>query len=366
MNTILQAKTPNIQNNGSNTYIVLIFAVAVVIFILYYISDKLNLIAKNCKQLSKQPNSTVLSIKDIKSKIDLTDTLNNYYIKTAYNCCCTGNFKNDYVDMCALKNCASYGVRALDFQIYSLNDKPIISASSVSSNQYKEMYNYIPFYDGMLNVSKWFITDSTNANSSDPLFLIFRLHSTNATIYNMMAQSLNKVFGYGSLLGNRIYIVPQNNKLDTTPLRTLNQKIIIIVDSTYADKSAFENSNLSSYTSLVTGSSISNHIYRESELLSVVSVNNSTGTDTNLSKNINILYPNLQINKNNYDFVTSGIFNKISFIGMNFQHNDTQFLSQYNTIFSECAFLNKKDTLAKICSQSLYSPVKTCREINGE
>jgi len=357
--------TTNLQQiipNKSNTYIILVFAVVIVLFTLYYISHKLNLIKTNCGNLYRQPNTTVLSIKDIKTKTNLNDTLNNYFIKTAYNCCCTGNFKNDYVDQCALRNCATNGVRALDFQIYSLTNKPIVSASSVTSNQYKEMYNHISFYDAMKYVSKWFITDSTNVNSKDPLFLIFRLHSTNATIYNMMAQTLNEVFGYGSLVGNMIYIVPQNTTLENTKLNTLFQKVIIIVDPTYADKNAFENSKLSSFTSLVVGNSLSNHIYRESNLLSVIDVNNTTGTDTNVSNHINILYPNLQVNKNNYDFVTTGIFNKISFIGMNFQYYDV-FLTDYNAIFTNCAILNKNDTLKTMCSQSQYSPTKTCKNL---
>jgi hypothetical protein len=354
----------SILPNKSKTYLILIFAVAIVLFVLYYISHKLNLIKTNCSRLNKEPNTTVLSIKDPKSKIDVKDTLNNYFIKTAYNCCCTGNFKNDYVDLCALKNCASNGVRALDFQIYSLNDKPIVSASSVTSNQYKEIYNHISFHDAMTNVSKWFITDSTNVNSGDPLFLIFRLHSTNERIYNMMAQSLNNIFGYNSLLGNMIYIVPQNNTLDTTQLTKLLRKVVIIVDTTYADKSAFENSKLSSFTSLITGNSLTNHMYRESELLSVIDVNKSISTDTNVSNTINILYPNLQVNKNNYDFVTTGIFNKISFIGMNFQYYDL-FLTDYNAIFSNCAILNKNDTLKTMCSQTQYSPTKTCKNLNS-
>ena len=351
-----------ISPNKSKTYIIMIFAVIVVLYVLYYISHKLNLIKTNCGKLNIQPNTTVLSIKDKKSKINTKENLNNFFIKTAYNCCCTGNFKNDYVDLCALRNCASNGVRALDFQIYSLNNKPIVSASSVISNQYKEMYNYISFHDAMINVSKFFVTDSTNVNSRDPLFLIFRLHSTNAIIYNMMAKSLNEIFGYGSLVGNMIYIVPQNTTLDNTRLDVLYKRLVIIVDPTYADKTAFENSNLSSFTSLIVGTSLNNQIYRESNLLSVIDVNQSTGTDTNVSKNINILYPNLQVNKNNYDFVTTGIFNKISFIGMNYQYYDI-FLTEYNTIFSDCAILNKTATLTKMCSQSQYSHTKTCRNL---
>ena len=355
---------PNLKSILSNkTYIVLIFVVFIIIGILVYISNKLNLKTKNCFALSKQPNTSVLSI-SMTPNFDTNTSLNNYFIKTAYNCCCVGNFKNDYVDVCALKNCASYGIRALDFQIYSLNDKPIVSASSVVSNQYKEIYNFLKFYDAIYNVRKLFVDDATNLNSKDPLFLIFRLHTTNAPIYNMMAQALNEVFGYASPTSNMIYMLPQNKSLDTTLMSALIQKVVIIVDPTHGDKAAFDNSNLSNFTSLITGSSMNNNIYRESTLLGVVAVKRSTGNETDISNNLTILYPDLQPNKNNYDFITSGIFNYVSFIGMNFQHKD-QYLLEYNKFFKSCAFIHKKNTLSTMCVQPQYRSTTICKNINS-
>jgi hypothetical protein len=127
-----------------------------------------------CSKLSAQSNNKVKSISDQPNLIK-TQLLYTFFIKTAYNCCCIGNFKNDYVDTCALKNCASYGVRALDFQIYSLNNAPIVSASSVKSTQYKEIYNHLSFYSVMKSVRQYFVDDSTNINRTDPLFLIFTI-----------------------------------------------------------------------------------------------------------------------------------------------------------------------------------------------
>jgi hypothetical protein len=285
--------------------------------------------------------------------------LNNFFIKTAHNCCCIGNFKNDYVDKCALKNCAYHGVRALDFQIYSLNNKPIVSASSVISTQYKEIYNHLTFYETMKTVKQYFVDDSTNQNRTDPLFLIFRLYSTNFPIYDMMSQTLNEVFGYGSTSSNMIYITG-NKALDITPLSQLNNQVIIIVDPSYGDKTAFYNSRLAKFTTLVM-STTRNHIYRETKLLADVST-------VDVSNNLTILYPDVQQNKNNYDFVTTGIFNLISFIGMNFQYYD-QFLSQYNNtrFFSTCAFLDKGKTLSALCLLPEYNPglaatpIKQCR-----
>ena len=45
---------------------------------------------------------------------------------------------------------------------------------------------------------------------------------------------------------------------------------------------------------------------------------------------LNIIYPNLQTNYYNYDFITTGMNNGITFIGLNFQNNDSQ-LTLLNT-----------------------------------
>ena len=60
--------------------------------------------------------------------------LRDYYIKTAYNCCCGGEFKNDYVSTDALKKCISQGARVLDFDIYSINDDGnLLDASAIGA-----------------------------------------------------------------------------------------------------------------------------------------------------------------------------------------------------------------------------------------
>jgi hypothetical protein len=46
------------------------------------------------------------------------------------------------------------------------------------------------------------------------LFLIFRLYTTNVPVYDLMAQAINQVYGYGSPLGNMVYILPNNKNLN--------------------------------------------------------------------------------------------------------------------------------------------------------
>ena len=83
-----------------------------------------------------------------------------------------------------------------------------------------------------------------------------------------------------------------------------------------------------------------------------------------MSNNLCILYPDLQPNKNNYDFVTSGIFNYLSFIGMNFQYKD-QFLIQYNTtFFNSCAFVKKQKMIETMCLNPEFGATNVCKNIN--
>ena len=71
--------------------------------------------------------------------------LRDFYIKTAYNCCASGSYSHDFVDMCALENCIKLGARCLDFEVYSFDNKPIIALSSVNDHNIKETYNYLTF-----------------------------------------------------------------------------------------------------------------------------------------------------------------------------------------------------------------------------
>ena len=71
-------------------------------------------------------------------------TLKDYYIKTAYNCCSVGCYKNCYVSTDMLKFVLQQGCRCLDFAIYSKDGVPIVAASYLQNNT-KSTINYIPF-----------------------------------------------------------------------------------------------------------------------------------------------------------------------------------------------------------------------------
>ena len=289
-------------------------------FFLLYVFVSLKKRKYHCNVLSKTELQT--SIKPLtKFKTDVS--MNKVYVKTAYNCCCVGEFKNDYVDTCALVNCAKQGVRALDFTVFSLQEQPVVSASSFNSPLYKEQYNSLPFSEVMQQVKRSFLLDTLNCpNTTDPLFLIFRIQSRHKRIYDKMGDILQSSFGSGNLAGNMIYT--DINQMKKANLKQFIGKVVIMVDTT--GLSGYESSKLSKL-SVVNFGNIENRIIRAKD---VYDENRRDRTP------LTILYPNLQTSSDNFDF-TLGLPLGIQFIGLNFQTKD-QYLDAYNAFFANAAF----------------------------
>jgi hypothetical protein len=273
----------------------------------------------NCSRISEIKGLTIQNIDSVMADL----TLQQVYVKTAYNCCCSGDFKNDYVDNCALLNCNNQGVRALHFDIYSLAGRPVISTSTVTGNKYKELYNQLDMYDTMRIIKTKFMS------KSDPLFLIFSVNSELAATYESMYAILLEIFGTGNSTGNVIYFT---NDIGGAKLSDLINKVVICVEA--YNKKLFYASSLALITSLDLNGSTSK-IYKESDILDFY-----TNSDTASEKIFpfpQVLFPNKQKSSINYDFVTTGIKYGITFIGMNFQKKDYH-LDLYNTGFGSSSF----------------------------
>jgi hypothetical protein len=337
----LEKKMDYFKNKITEIYsdpkILLIGMILIFIFFAFtYVYLNIRKRSNNCTTLSKNISPTSIipmnQLNNYNSTLK-TEKLNNYFIKTAYNCCCTGNIKNDYVDNCGLDNCAKYGVRALDFQIYTLNDKPIISASSLSNDiknfKYKELYNSLPFGETMTYVKQAFLNNQNNCkNTTDPLFLIFRLYTNMRSSMDIMYDSLMSTFDKS----NYLFYMPGNSTLDDISLNAVMGKVVIIVDAT--GSSNYSSSKLYKISSLNLGTQ-TNRIYRETEIINdIVNTNiNDENSGTNIfSSKLNILYPDLNGVTENYDSITSGMKSGVQFIAMNYQLND-EYLIQFENKF---------------------------------
>lgn len=225
-------------------------AVLLVFATLLWIYGKLTLENKNCKRMNALYKSFPLIRTLNPSNTQFSHNLRDYYIKTAYNCCSAGKFKNDYVNICALKDCIKQGVRCLDFEIYSVNNKPVIAVSSQDSFDIKESYNSVSFSSAIDIIRDYAFSGSVCPNPGDPLILHFRIMSNNKPIYNDMAKILYNTLE-SRMLGKKYSYENNGKNLGLLSLKKLMGKVIIIVDKTNA---LFQDTKLDEYVNVASNS----------------------------------------------------------------------------------------------------------------
>jgi len=228
------------------TTFVMIFAFAlIVITILYYLYYTGTLFTDGLKE--RQCNAMERKYSDLNGKIHAvvvnsnlkTESLKNFYIKTAYNCCSVGEYKNDYVDLCSLKNVLKQGVRGLDFEIFSIKNKPVI-ATSVSENYHvKETFNFIPFEEAMKIIENYAFSASTAPNPNDPIIIHLRVKSSNSTMY----KNLVRIFkNYESiLLGNEFSFSNHGKNIGDTEISKFANKVVVLCDREIEELSEYVN-----------------------------------------------------------------------------------------------------------------------------
>lgn len=162
----------------------------------------------------------------------MTMPLRNFYIKTALNCCCLGEWKNNYVDMAPLISAIKQGYRCLDFEIYSEDNKPVVAASTQNNYYNKETYNSLPLTDVISTIiSNAFSSSLTvTPNSNDPLLINVRIKSNNSNVdfANSIIKAVNQ-FG-DRLLGPEYNYLYDGNNLGQQPMSAFMGKVIIMAD----------------------------------------------------------------------------------------------------------------------------------------
>jgi hypothetical protein len=177
-------------------------------------------------------------------------SLKDYYVKTAFNACSGGSYKNDFVDLCNLKSVLNQGVRCLDFEIYSLGGEPVVATSTDDSYFIKETYNSVNFSDVMYTIKNFAFSNSTCPNPGDPLILHLRIKSTNQKMYTSLA---NLFKSYNSILLDKSYSYENHStNLGDVPLLKLAGKVIVIVDR--SNTSFLENKNFTEYVNMTSNS----------------------------------------------------------------------------------------------------------------
>jgi len=121
--------------------------------------------------------------------------LRDFYIASSLNSCCSkGGQMYTYASTDTLKSVIKQGARALDFEIFTVDGEPVVSAStSTSSNYIKATLNSVSFQEAMLMVRNYCFSSGFVQNYKDPVIVNLRM-STGHDVYDSMAKSIKKAF----------------------------------------------------------------------------------------------------------------------------------------------------------------------------
>lgn len=337
--------------------IVIIFTLILAIGI--WISNKLSLKEKNCDNYKKLYTTSDVSLKSITAEDNQHGgDLRDYFIKTAYNCCCGGDFKNDFVSLCALEQVLKQGARCLDFEIYSVGGEPVIAASSVLDYTVKETYNSLAFSDVIQTIANNAFNAGTVMNSNDPLILHFRIKSAQADIYGKMAKDIYNILESKNLLLDKKYSFEfkgpdgYQQNLGAEPLLNFLGKIIICVN--HDQHAIFESTPLNEYIN-ITSNSVFLRQLRDTE---VVYSHDPDELITHNKKNMSIVLPDLSPDNNNENALLCMSGYGCQMAAMSFQNFDAN-MEVYSAFFDGVgsAFVLKPEPLRFIPKYVNVPPV---------
>jgi hypothetical protein len=286
---------------------------------------------------SNQSSTTQTSTDPTGSGLDGTYAIRDYYIYSSYNSC--NNDKttsNNNVDTQSLKHVIAQGVRFLDFEIYSLDNQPIVATSTIPNNYFiKESNDSIPFRNVLESIINTAFNISTAPNPTDPLFIHLRIQSTNQTMFSNMALIFKNYESSGYILGPQYSFEYQdckdnNNKLDCSirnisslPLNMFKNKIILMIDK--QNTSVLDNSDLMEFCNLMTNS-INCRLITNYEMKN--SPDQNELIDFN-KKSMTVVTPDIGANSGNPNILTANLLG-IQFTAINFSNKDAVYANTFN------------------------------------
>lgn len=320
---------------------VMIIIIGVLFFMIFWwCLNKLNLNEQNCTTIEKTfTNFPYINNINPDNPI-FKNRLRDYYIKTAYNCCASGNFKNDFVNLCALKNCIKQGARCLDFEIYSIDNQPVIAVSTSDSFNVKESYNNVPFAKAMDVIATYAFSGGNCPNPDDPLILNFRIKSSSKNIQDAMANALYNTLE-DRLLGPDFSYENNGRNIGAFPIANLMGKIVVIVDKS---NPIFTESLFNEYVNLASNSAFMRSLrFKDVEFTpdkeELISFN---------KQNMTVCIPDLSAKNKNFSSALAMTYG-CQMIAMCFQNFDDN-LKFYTQFFNDAgsAFVLRPDRLRYI------------------
>jgi hypothetical protein len=232
-------------------YVIMAFIFIILIIFIGYLIYISRLQNAECDYMNNLYSSVDGNIRPITSSDpDCSGNLYDYYVKTAYNSCSGGSYKNDFVDICNLKAVIKQGVRCLDFEIYSVNDQPVVATSTSDSYYVKETFNSVDFGSVMDTIRNYAFSGGTCPNPTDPLLIHLRCKSSNQNMYSNLANIFQS--NTDIMLGMNYSYESSGNNLGSIPLLNMQNKVILIMDR--SNTAFLENENLLEYVNLTSNS----------------------------------------------------------------------------------------------------------------
>lgn len=241
--------------------------------------------------------------------------LRDFYIRTAYNCCAIGNFTNTFVDLCVLDSILKQGARCLDFEIYAMDNKPVIAVSASESVNFKQSFNFLTSSDVLNYVITYAFSGAICPNPQDPLILHFRFKTDLIPVMNMLGKDIQNILGE-RLLNNNYNDAYFGKNLGGVPISNFMKKIIIATN--IHNKEVLKAEHLMKVTNIESGSPFLRQL-RKHDVLYTPSSNELV--DYN-KQNMSIAIPDVTYSTENLPFHLC-IEYGIQMIGMCYQNFDS-------------------------------------------
>ena len=332
MDTLTNSETFSMIKDMNEKYVgyILIIAVfTVLICIVSYLIYLKTLRKVECAYMDTLYETVNGNIRSIDpSDPDCSGNLYDYYIKTAYNACSGGSYKNNYVDVCSLKSVLKQGVRGLDFEIYSINNNPVV-ATSTSDNYYvKETFNYVNFSDVMDTIANYAFSSGTAPNFNDPILIHLRIMSNNQT----MLSNLASIFAsYDDIMLGKDYSYENHNtNMGKVPITKLMNKCLLIVDR--SNTAFLQNEDLMEYVNLASNS-VFMRAYKYSDIYGNPDVHELTEYN---KKRMTIVFPDTGSNPVNPSAMLCRAYG-CQMVAMRYQYVD-QYLEENALFFDKVTY----------------------------
>ena len=320
-------------NKLKDKYIVTILTIMIIgilIALVFFYYGVFNLENTTCKTYDEMYTVINPHIRSITEAENFKYMFRDYYIKTAANCCNTGNVKNGVVSTCALRNVIKDGVRGLDFEVYSMDDRPVVASSTLDKYTVKELYNKVDFEDVMGVIVNYAFSRGSCPNPEDPIIIHLRFMSQNQSMYENFAAIFKQ--HEKRLLPSKYQYENGRENFGEIPLLQLRKKIVVVVcntNKTYLDVKPFYK-----YVNMTSGSMFMRY-YTNDQVRNIPSLEELIKYD---KKNMSIVVPDRRSDPPNPGSVATRKMG-VQLTAMQYFMNDTslqemrEFFNRQNTAF---------------------------------